>query len=97
MRQSANKLSNDMKKTRDELEEDLKETRDVVKELKDFLSGKDCFSAEGRWRSGLIYGRNVHLVSLIMSQSLPCHFASNFSCFCLHRPILQPDPHPGGE
>lgn len=26
-----------------------------------------------------------------------CNFASNFSFFCLHRPILQPDPDPGGE
>lgn len=66
VRQSAEKLSNKMKQTRDELEEDLKEARDVVKELKDFLSGKDCFSAEGRWRSGLICGRKVHLVSVII-------------------------------
>lgn len=51
VRQSAQKLSNKMKQTRDELEGDLKETRDVVKELKDFLSGKDCF----RWMSGLIW------------------------------------------
>lgn len=41
MRQSAEKLSNKMKQARDELEEDLKGTRDVVKELKDFLSGKN--------------------------------------------------------
>lgn len=43
MRQSAEKLSNKMKEARDELEEDLKEARDVVKGLKDFLTGKDCF------------------------------------------------------
>ena len=43
VRQSAEKLSNKMKLTRDDLEDELKETRDVVKELKDFLSGKDCF------------------------------------------------------
>lgn len=49
MRQSAEKLSNRMKQTRDVLEGDLKETRDVVKELKDFLSGKVCFSDECRW------------------------------------------------
>lgn len=54
MRQSAGKLANKMKQTRDELEEDLQETRDVVKELKDFLSGKECFSAEGGWMRGLI-------------------------------------------
>lgn len=48
MRQSTEKLSNRMKKTRDELENDLKETRDVVKELKDFLTGKVCSSDECR-------------------------------------------------
>lgn len=42
MRESAEKLSNNLKNTRDELEDDLKDTRDVVKQLKDFLSGKDC-------------------------------------------------------
>lgn len=42
VRESAEKLSNNLKKTRDELEDDLKDTRDVVKQLKDFLSGKDC-------------------------------------------------------
>lgn len=52
MRQSAKKLSNKMKQARDDLEDDLKETRDVVKELNDFLSGKDSFGAEGRWMSG---------------------------------------------
>lgn len=50
MRQSAEKLSNKMKQARDELEDDLKEARDVVKELKDFLTGK-----EGRRISGLTY------------------------------------------
>lgn len=104
MRQSAEKLSNKMKQARDELEEDLKETRDVVKELKDFLSGKHCFSAEGRLISALIYGREAHLVSVIMTnyewihqKSLIGQFASVFSCFCLHRPVLQPDPHPRCE
>lgn len=51
-----------MKQARDELEEDLKETRDVVKALKDFLSGKHWFSAEGRLISALIYGREAHLL-----------------------------------
>lgn len=101
MRQSAEKLSNKMKQTRDELEEDLKEARDVVKELKDFLSGKDCFSAEGRWRSGLICGRKVHLVSVIMILKVMLrsvtHLPFCLQLFCLHRPVLQPDPHPGGE
>lgn len=65
MRQSAEKLSSKMRQTRDELEDDLKETRDVVKELKDFLSGKYCF---GRM-SGLVYGRRVkvRMVSVIMT------------------------------
>lgn len=45
MRQSADKLNIKMKKARDGIEDNLKETRDVVKELKDFLSGKDCFLA----------------------------------------------------
>lgn len=42
MRQSAAKLSNKMRETRDRLEDDLEETRGVVKDLKDFLSGADC-------------------------------------------------------
>lgn len=41
MRQSAAKLSNQMRETRDRLEDDLEETRAVVKDLKDFLSGGD--------------------------------------------------------
>lgn len=49
MRTTAGELSDKMKKTRDELEDDLKETRDVVKELKDFLSGKACFNPQGVW------------------------------------------------
>lgn len=55
MRQSAEKLTNKMKQARDELEEDLKEARDTVKELKDFLSGKDYLSSEGSLMSGMIY------------------------------------------
>lgn len=42
MRQSAAKLSNKMRETRDRLEDDLEETRGVVKDLKDFLTGADC-------------------------------------------------------
>lgn len=47
MRKTAEELSNKIRQTRDELEDDLKETRNVVKELKDFLSGKDCFNPQG--------------------------------------------------
>lgn len=46
VRKAAEELSNKMKQTRDELEDDLKDLRDVVKELKDFLSGKDCFNTQ---------------------------------------------------
>lgn len=49
VRKSAEKLSNKMKQARDDLEDDLKETRDVVKDLKDFLTGKECFGTEVRW------------------------------------------------
>lgn len=49
VRKTAGDLSDKIKKTRDELEDDLKDTRDVVKELKDFLSGKARFNAQGMW------------------------------------------------
>lgn len=36
-----------MKRARDALEDDLKDTQDLVNKLKDFLSGKAGFGAEG--------------------------------------------------
>lgn len=68
VRQSAERLSSKIKQTRDELEGDLQDTRDVVKDLKDFLSGKDCFSAEVRWGGGVDVWKQVHLVSVMMTE-----------------------------
>ncbi len=87
VRQSAEKLSNRIKQARDELEEDLKETRDVVKELKDFLSGKDCLTAEDGWTSGLMFtfwidspeGRTA-VVGAVASQTEGTGFTPAGSC-----------------
>lgn len=59
-----------MKQARDELEEDLKETRDIVKELKDFLSGKDC-SPELHLVSAIMTDPNVSLSSPVLSPTFP--------------------------
>lgn len=58
MRLTAEKLSNQMKQAREGLEDDLKETRDVVKDLKDFLSGKHCCGAE--YSAGRLVPHRIH-------------------------------------
>lgn len=70
MRQSAAKLSNKMRETRDRLEDDLEETRGVVKDLKDFLSGAGWLSHTHKERSHYFSSpsqcdQSIHSVSLL--------------------------------